>query len=105
MKQDEYDPSEHNVYVELSRLAHDAFVNRQQYEWRFCFSIWTALGLTVYFSLTEDTRIIYSSEEGYLCLLVLLVVNLTYGYLTARGHSTDKGPSKNNFAEAGRERT
>jgi len=77
-------------FLGLSRLAHDSLANRQQYEWRVNFSLWTAIGLTVYASVTNKLVIFRSDCGGWMWLGILVVTYVGFLALVTRGHKIDR---------------
>jgi len=77
-------------FLELSRLTHDSFSNRQRYEWRVSFSLWTAIGLVVYASVTQRINIFESACSERLAFLVLMATYIGFISLVTRGHHIDK---------------
>lgn len=53
------------VYLEMAKLSQQSFQNRQSYEWKIAFGLWTGIGLFTYFA-TEHAGAI--SGPGLFCL-------------------------------------
>jgi len=53
------------LYLEMAKLSQQSFQNRQSYEWKIAFGLWTGIGLFTYFA-TEHAGAI--SGPGLLCL-------------------------------------
>lgn len=79
-----------NRFLDLSRLAHDSLANRQQYEWRVNFSLWTAIGLVVYASVTNKLVIFRTDCGGWMWLSILVVTYVGFLALVTRGHKIDR---------------
>ena len=45
--------SKEEIYLELAKLAHQAFENRRSLEWRAAFALWTGIGAVTYFAVHE----------------------------------------------------
>ena len=64
--------SKEEIYLELARLSHQSFTNRQSYEWKTAFGLWTAIGATTYFA-TEHAGVISGPGMVILVLAYILV--------------------------------
>lgn len=77
-------------FVELARLAHDAFDSRRRYEWRISFSLWGGLAAIGYWAHHEKVRVFDSSCGAIGIGGVVVLLYLASLLLINFGHAKDK---------------
>ena len=85
---------EHSVsqetYVQLTRLAHESFEQRRNYEWKIHFGLWGAIAVVVFSATKEEIPVIQSCKEALWVGGMLLVSYLLHFIMVSRGHAIDK---------------
>lgn len=77
-------------FVDLARLAQDAFDARRRYEWRINYSLWGGLAAIGYWAHQEKVRIFDSSCGAIVVGGALVLLYLASLLLINCGHAKDK---------------
>ena len=85
---------EHSVsqktYVQLSRLAHESFAQRRNYEWKMNFGFWGAIGVIIFAATKEKIPIFHNCKEAITIGVILSISYLLHIIMVNRGHAIDK---------------
>jgi hypothetical protein len=70
--------SKEEIYLELAKLCQQSFQNRQSYEWKIAFGLWTAIGTITFFATKHAGAI-----SGWRCWVLGLAYFLVGAVWTA----------------------
>jgi hypothetical protein len=84
--------SKEEIYLELAKLCHESFENRQSYEWKIAFGLWTGIGLFTYFATVHVNGISGLALVGCAVAYFLLASVWLFAWQPTihGGHASDK---------------